>query len=268
MKTMFITQATGKYFKYWVQLQQSVLECLGDSEELTFVLLTDEHRPAELERCRPELASLHVFPVDHESWPHSTLNRYQNYLAVARQLDLRDTNVIHLDADMRVVSEDLTDLQVSLETYPVVVVKHPGYFRPVALLERIKLFLDFRFLVSDWSRYRRIGGIGDWETNPRSVAFVERGKRNQYVCGGVWASRGSFFQEFVSNIVDLIQRDEQRGEMAIWHDESYLNAWVSHNSGSIGLVDPDYCYAENYPNLAWLGPPKIVAIDKGSSWRR
>jgi hypothetical protein len=103
------------------------------------------------------------------------------------------------------------------------------------------------------------GGLGSWEQNPDSTAFVDRSERNNYVCGGTWIATREEFINMVQELDTQVAIDESRGVLATWHDESHLNKWASKNSHII--LNPEFCYDASYPQLSKI-IPVITAVDK------
>jgi len=253
-----LTVATNRYVNYWKELATSVSVELSSSFDITMHVFTDDVRSVE------EFGtSLHVKVRAHQiepyAWPEATIYRYEliSRFASEYSVDL----LMHLDADMMVRAKiDYNELVSALD-HDVCLVRHPGFYRPkgTALL---KLYLqNIQVLASDAVSIVRQGGIGSWESNPRSSAFVSRGSRKTYVCGGVWWGKRKAILDLCSDLASRVRSDEANGVMAVWHDESHLNWWATQNKH--GVADPAFCFADGYPQLRGL-PRLIQAVDKGA----
>jgi hypothetical protein len=68
-----------------------------------------------------------------------------------------------------------------------------------------------------------------------------------------------------------IKVDDERGVMAVWHDESHLNRYLATHPPA-KVLGPEYCYPENagdYYKNKWSAAgleevqPKLLALTKG-----
>jgi hypothetical protein len=116
-------------------------------------------------------------------------------------------------------------------------------------------------LLRDVKSILKEGGLGSWESNRRSLAYVERQYRRRYVCGGSWGGNRDLFLEFSRIISDRVDIDYQTGVIARFHDESHIN-WYAANF-DYKLLTPSY---ENLKGESM----KIIAVNKNSAtpWER
>ena len=87
-----------------------------------------------------------------------------------------------------------------------------------------------------------------------------KSQRSQGFNGGAYNAFLTMSKEISKNIDD----DYSRGLIAVWHDESHLNEYVTRleNLENLKIMTPSYCFAQSYhPNEVGY-PPKIVALDK------
>lgn len=269
ISTTFVSVATGRYLNFWKSQILSAMKFLDKSLQIEFVLLTDQVEAVEVFRHEIESGTrwqIKIGIVEHQDWPFPTLYKFKHIL---RHSDLLSGNLIwHLDADMLFAdNEFLDELRRYSSENRMILVSHPGYFRPrgtkmvFLYLFNPSLFLrDIKSLIME-------GGIGSWETNRQSLAYVERRKRRRYLCGGSWGGNKDLFLNFSKIISDRVDRDYMSGVIARFHDESHIN-WYAANYGC-RILPPSYCFEENYENLKGL-PMKIVAVDKNASapWER
>jgi hypothetical protein len=166
-------------------------------------------------------------------------------------------------ADSRVVE----DLKGYSRENKMILVSHPGYFRPGGTKKLRFYFSNPVVLLRDIKRLLMEGGIGSWECNSKSLAYVDRRNRIRYLCGGSWGGNKDLFLDFSRIISDRVDVDYHCGVIARFHDESHIN-WYAANY-ECKILSPSYCFEETYKNLKGL-PVKIVAVDKNSStvWER
>jgi hypothetical protein len=97
-----------------------------------------------------------------------------------------------------------------------------------------------RILVSDIRLKLKYFGIGTWETNRSSSAFVPKSQRKQYVCGGTWWGKKESIQKLSHELEFKIDQDLSNNLIAKYHDESHLNYWAANNPCL--LVGPEFCF--------------------------
>jgi hypothetical protein len=141
----------------------------------------------------------------------------------------------------------------------MVLVQHPGYWRPRGL-KRIKLYSKhLEILLRDCYLLLLFGGIGSWETRRISSARVPRSRRHTYYCGGFWFGLPEQVISFCGQQAKWVALDNKKGVTAKWHDESHLNKWASLND--FRTLSPEFCYSENSPNIQSL-KPQVMAVEK------
>jgi hypothetical protein len=201
-----------------------------------------------------------LHPIPSFGWPEASLYRYKIIGACASKLS--EDILMHLDADMLVVSFETSDLDSTNWKGGIALVAHPGFWRP-EILQRIKLYTNYPgLLIRDFKMYLKNGGLGSWCTDAKSAAFVVRALRKNYVCGGTWFGTRKSFLRMVSELESSVNLDEGNQLMAKWHDESHLNKWASKNE--YALLSPSFCYDPTYPQLKGL-KEVIRAVDKSAT---
>ena len=163
-------------------------------------------------------------PIKHFAWPFSTLLRYRwikEHLALLQQHDF----VLYMDADMRVVSTP----PVTTFDHPLIAVRHPGY----------------------------IDAPGAFEIDRQDSCYVPPPLRKQYYQGCFWGGKTSQFCELISTLSEQVDHDLALGNIPIWHDESYLNQYLS--SQTCQALPPSYAWPQaQTPNE----PPYILHLEK------
>ena len=260
------TVATGRYLDFWIQLVNSGEECIGSSVTTQWLVLTDqvEKIPTEvISKLGPRLTVVSIY---HEPWPFPTLKRYE-YLQSTKD-QIQGKYLMHLDADMVFVAPiDENDIIKPLSESEIACVAHPGYFRPKGL-KRIEFYgRNPRRMIQDLKLYLVFGGIGTWEQNIDSTAYVKRSQRRNYVCGGCWFGTKTRVLEMAETLQQNIEADLQSAFIASFHDESHLNAYISKRK--VKILTPEFCFDSGYSQLDGISP-KILAVDKNeiSKWVR
>jgi len=195
--------ATGKYRALLAGALRSARRYFCADFEPRFHVWSDA--PPEI----PPLANLVWHPHIHEPWPGPTLHRYHVLYAAAGELLAADYT-FYIDADMELVRP------VNDEIFSdVVAVVHPGY--------------------ENWPPSRL-----PYETRLESVACVHPRGRKKYYIGACQGGRTRRWLAVVEQLRDAIDRDEQAGIVARWHDESHWNHYLALHPPTLEL-SPDYC---------------------------
>lgn len=256
--------ATNQYSGFAVNLINSMASKLSLDDELNFTIFTNE---TDIVRSanRPRV-NLEIVQISNLIWPEATLKRYE---LIANNISHHDEDIYcYIDADM-LVCADLNQAirdTISREQERFCVVWHPGYWRG-----RRENYLpiysrDPKKMLSDAIIFLRMGALGSWETRRESEAYVTRKARTNYVAGGIWFASKIMYSKAVLELSNQVERDlNKSGIIAKWHDESYLNRWITQNPTLV--LDPSWCYAEGYPFLQKL-VPKVIAISKGQDFVR
>ena len=265
----FITIATGRYLNYWKDQFNSAKIFLDKNKLIEFVILTDQVDTIELEReslLFDTNWTLKIAYVPHQEWPFPTLYKFKN---ITFYSDLFTGKIIwHLDADMLFSADKIESQLMQVSRYQeMVFVEHPGYFRSRGI-DKYRLYLSSPALMfRDVKSLFIEGGVGTWERDEKSLAYVEIRRRGQYVCGGSWGGEREIVLNFSKELASRIDQDFNLGIVARFHDESHINWYRANHRCSV--LDSSYCFEESYKNLRKL-EKKIVAVNKNSSskWER
>lgn len=250
--------ATKSYLQYWKSQVKSLDRfVIGDCHLKTY-LFTDNPEEAQSFSQSLDRVEVVAIPVPSYGWPEATLLRFM-LMAQLRGFCSADEVLVYLDADMEAVSDINCETFVDSSKEGISLVQHPGFYRPTALrLARLYLSHPLLFL-TDVALKFVYGGIGTWETNRNSVAFVQRDARRTYYCGGIWWGVAEQILDLCEELAQRVDQDTKAGRMARWHDESHLNWWASNRPHLVH--PPTFCYSYAFPALANLNPT-IVAVEK------
>ena len=133
-------------------------------------------------------------PAKHSAWPFSTLMRFHLIEAQMTNLEQNDF-LLYMDADMKVVS----DIPKNIFDHELIAVKHPGF----------------------------INGSAPFELDRTESAYVPPPLRKNYFQGCFWGGKTSQFKRLITQLTNQVSQDLSRASIPTWHDESYLNHYLS-----------------------------------------
>ena len=257
-----VSIATGVYLEHFLKMASSLLSTQPDPKIFHFYLLTDNKWEAEFLASARGL-SITTLEIPSFRFPEASLLRYELISEHLGGFSIQEEILVFCDADMEVVGP-LNLLELVDPKRPTFVF-HPGFWRPNGRA-RIDLYLrsPLTFLTDCYLTFR-FGAIGTWETDKRSSAYVKRKRRLRYVCGAFWFATKSDFFGVCEELTRSIRTDKVNGRLAVWHDESHVNCFVS--SHDVGILPPTYCFAVGYPQLTHL-VPVVIAVEKKTPGNR
>ena len=222
-KVGLLVIATGKYDQFIPVLYKSMKKYFLTNHDVTMFVFTDQEIPTK--------DGLVSFSHIHEPWPNPTLKRYHVFDKHKEEL-LKMDYLYYCDADMRFVSEVGDEVLPKSESN-LIATEHPGFYG---------------------------GRRGTYETRPDSTAYVSDREGDCYFAGGFNGGTAEAFLKMSSIIKERVDKDLEKGIVAIWHDESQMNRYLIDNKPSI--LNPSYCYPES-----WQLPfeKKLLALDKNHS---
>jgi len=269
VEVTFVTIATGRYLEFWKAQVLSAKKFLDNQTPLEFVILTDQVELVEIFKSEfTTNTNWNVVAkyVEHQIWPFPTLYKFRHILRY--QNFLSGKFVWHLDADMLFANVNvLKELNQYLASRKMILVRHPGYFRPNGIKKYRSTFPGQILFSETLKMLLTEKGLGSWENDEHSLAYVEKSLRKQYVCGGSWGGTREVILNFSRTISERIDKDYDSGVIARFHDESHIN-WYAANY-DCELLIPSYCFEETYKNLKGI-PKEIIAVNKNesSAWER
>ena len=225
MKICILTIATNQYLQFVEKLYDDIAAKFLPQHEVNCLLFTDH----EIEETSD---NVRVHYIDHEPWPMPTLKRY-NYFVKEEDFILDHDYCFYLDADMRI------DAPVGEEILDDLVATRHGY-------QSFHSPQDQSF-----------------DRNPESLAYVSPDEKTvTYYAGGFNGGKTDKFIEMSRVIADRVNKDLEKGIVALWHDESHMNRYLIDNPPTLALT-PDYCYAEEFIGTDYpFKNPKIIALKK------
>lgn len=226
-----ITLATGKYISLVPELYETASKYFFPSHEVAFVLYTDKVKQAE-----KITTSYHVkiFKIKHEPWPHITLKRYHMISQVECYLRDNFDYLYYIDADMVFCSDVEEEIIGDL-----VATKHPGF-------------------------YNKSRGKFIYETNKESKAYIEPKVGKYYFIGAFQGGSTESYLKAVNEMKRNIDKDLEKGIIAVWHDESHWNRYCASHKPDV-VLSPSYSYAEICGNAF---EKKIAGVHKSNEHMR
>ena len=227
MKICILNIATNKYIQFVEQLLESVEENFLNGHDISALVFTDH----EIEEVSDNVK---ISQIEHQPWPVPTLKRY-HYFTQEKDYISQFDYCFYMDVDMRIEGK------VGEEIFgDLVATQHPGFW---------------------WKDKEQFS----YERRPQSTAYVPGGEGKMYYAGGFNGGKPEHFLKMSQTIVDNVEKDWEKGLIAVWHDESHMNRYLIDNPPTVEL-NPSYCY----PEAARINPggwnvpfdAKIVALEK------
>jgi len=220
--------ATRKYKVYLTPLLESFGKYFYPNHpKKKFYLFLDED---DVDYPKIDNAEFEVIKIEPLKFPEATLYRYKIFDSIREKVLSETDYVFYTDVDMLAVAPFEEEI---LNPDGITLVKHHGFIhRPLN---------------------------GTYENRKESLAYVENVKV-PYVAGAFQGGKSEHYMNMSATLAERIQKDEDNGVMAIWHDESHAN-WYTHNCPvTIKLLTASYCYSK--PHVGNVYPPILVGLVK------
>lgn len=235
-KVGLLLVATNRYKQFIDQLLESVDKYFFSGSQINIYLFIDD---TSFEFKKPARMNIRVFKIESLKFPFATLFRYHLFSKVKQYIDC--DYVFYSDVDMRFVdfvNEEILPLDLPDEN-KIVAVRHCGFY---------------------------VAGGGGWETREESTAYIAPEKRKFYYAGGFQGGTKDAYLSACETMKNNIDTDSKKGVMAVWHDESHANKYLSERLGKFKELTPDYCMVEEEgKRIAWgvnNFAPKLIALKK------
>lgn len=218
MKIAFLVIATHKYIRFAQPLYDSIKKHVKiPNAQIDMFVFTNQ--PEVPKGCiRVE--------QEHRPFPYPTLMRYYIF-DKNKKLYSNYDYIYYLDADMLIVGD----------VGPEILTDRLGVLHPCFFSKPRSSF--------------------SYEKDSRSTACIRANEGTHYFCGGFNGGSAKCYLEMCKTIANNVDKDEEKGVVAIWHDESHLNRYYVDNPPT-KILDPSYCY----PGDQFLNMPKVEQIKK------
>ncbi|MBR1847699.1 MAG: glycosyl transferase family 6 [Lachnospiraceae bacterium] len=203
---------TGKYDVFWKDFYLSFEEKFIPSRTKDYFVFTDS-----TSLYGAEQENVHVIYQENLGWPRNTLYRFRIFLAQEEELKKYEY-VFFMNANVLCV--DSIGEEFLPEKEGLLFVKHPG-------------------------QYNKKKRDVTYERNPLSAAYIPVGEGKHYVCGGVNGGKSRDFLQMCRVLDERIAQDEEKGIIAVWHDESHINRYC-YEYKKAKILNPGYCYPEGW----------------------
>lgn len=202
----FITVATGKYYERFIpQLKRSMDNFFNiENHNINFYCFTDYPAPQ---------SDINNFYARYMGWPFDTLLRYSLIKERLSEL-MQNDYLVYIDSDMEFVAAPDKDIFFA----NLFAVQHPG-------------FLDKKNLL-----------VGTYEIDPTDNCYVTPEKRKKYFQGCLWGGQSIYFKKMILTLAKQVDEDLNKASVPVWHDESYLNAYLSERK--VNVLPSSYAYPE------------------------
>ena len=216
-----LTVCTGRYCEHLERHLRLLLTNFLAEHGKTCYIFTDEVEGAKNIVAR--LSQTHDFsasivPIRGRGFPADTLYRYHYFLQQEQHILTHTDVVYYMDVDLVVAQR--------IRAFEVV----PSIDRPL---------IAVRHMLQD--------GAGTPESRPESRAYIEEGAVRQcYFAGGFLGGRSPEFVALARSIAAAVDVDDAWEVVAIWHDESHLNKYLSDNYDLVRPLSPAYLYPDTW----------------------
>ena len=202
--------AIGKYIVFLQPLLKSADDFFMTGHNVTYFVFTDDTGQAS--RLIKTSRRVVFISEKNQGWPNNTIAKFRcisKHREVYKNIDF----IFQSDVDMLFVSEvnsEALDLRVGT--------LHPWYH--------------------DMPR-----NTFTYDTNPLSLAYVNRSEGEYYFAGGVFCGCRDEMITMSETLEKNILRDlKELNYTALWHDESHLNRYFIDNPPT-KVLSPEYCHA-------------------------
>lgn len=234
---------TGRYKVFWPEFQESFKTKFLPEAERHIYLFTDEEEEF-FRKGLPEDIILSYHRIEHQPWPFMTLMRY--HLFMKHYDEWKDCDYIFFINSTYIFYKKLgTEILPGAEHEYLVAAEHRQSVRRTP------------------DRYT-------YDRNPASKAYIPYGQGSHYYAGGFNGGTVPAFKALCESIIQATDEDLSNNIIALWHDESHLNAYLLNRN--IKVLPPTYVWLQQ--DYKWYNKHKIIAGTRqkiyygGEDWLR
>lgn len=206
----------GKYEIFFDEFVENLTKLFVPNVKKIFFIVTDSERIVKESHKLCELYNIKIHIVNREyiGWPYETLYRFK-YFMLFDKLDVDKCDyVFFINANARAVC--------------------PIAYNDVCEKDKITCVIHHGYVSQPYNKC-------PYEKNPLSTAYVDSTQHKKYIGGGFYGAETHIFYEICETLDKDITEDEQNSIIAIWHDESHMNKYVSSDCKyKIKYVDENY----------------------------
>ena len=227
-RTALLCVVVGRYTIFWDRFYDSARAHLLKDHIKDFFVFTDQ--PDFFAPYVADDQHIHVQAIANEGWPNVVLNCHHYFLLQEKALSQCDY-LLFFNINL-IFNTDIGDEILPPNGLDLTVTLHPGFFD--------KSPDDFTY-----------------ERRPESAAYIPYGTGKYYFTGALSGGRSGAYLDLCRELVARIDRDRESGIIAIWHDESHLNAYMLDRECHI--LSPSYFHPEG-AKIPYA--EKITVLDK------
>lgn len=237
MDVSILLVSTNKYKQFVQPLLDGIVKNFLPDHQITVHLFTDGIQHSLKTSDRVTIRQ-HLIPS--YKFPHATLFRYKIFTEFTHAI--KGDYVFYMDVDME-ISGTVTD---EILTGDIVATRHPGFYAN--------------------------NGWGSENNNPESTSALPKDMRKKYYAGGFQGGKTNRYLHMALILASNIQRDQDKGIMAEWHDETHWNHFCNYAmernfpDWKLTELSPSYCSVPSEERRKLWGidhlPQIITALDK------
>lgn len=229
-KIAILYLCTGDYAYFWKDFFNSFDEkFLPNTEKHYYVWTDSEHIFAEDDE------RIHKIYKECLGFPNETLMRFHTFDTIREELERY--NYIFFFNSNCICSDTITEEEFLPNEQEILVVKHAMY----------------RGYSNEKLPYER---------DCQSTAYIPFGDGNVYALGAVNGGPASIYLSMIQTLKQNIDQDLRNDFVAIWHDESHLNKYITDSNVKCKVLGPEYGYFEDFCKLFPELNEKILLLDK------
>ena len=229
MKIAILYVCTGKYEIFWKDFYLSCEKNFIEGAEKTYFIFTDSVEVYD-EKNNPNIQK--IFQKDI-GWPFNTLKRYEMFSRLADKLKDFDYTFF-FNANLLFIEKITEEEFLPKNNERLLGVIHPGFYNTPK---------------NTWP----------YELDSKSTAVIDINKAQYYYQGAINGAQTKEFLQAIKTLKNNTCTDLENNIIALWHDESQWNKYLSENKNIVKSLSPSYLYPEN-SNLPLQ--PKIFIRNK------
>ena len=215
MKTVaMLYLCTGAYVYFWEEFFKSFEEKFLPNTEKHYFVWTDSDNIFAEDNKR-----VHKIYKECLGFPDETLKRFHTFSTITDKLESFD--YFFFMNSNSVCIETITEEEFIPNDDELLVVKHPGY---------LNTFVKFL----------------PYERREESTAFIAFDEGKYYVLGGVNGGPSAIYLKMIHTLKENIDKDLENNIVAVWHDESHLNKYITNSEVKFKVLDSDYGFFEDW----------------------
>lgn len=209
-KVAILYICTGEYILFWKPFYISFSKNFLSNSDVHYYVFTDA-----TDVYMHQKENVHVIYKEHEEWPYITLNRFDTFLMIEKEL-LQYDYCFFTNANLFCYKK-ISESEILIED-KLIVTQHPGF----SIEKKDKMA---------------------WESRKESLAYVNSKDAKVYIAGGFNGGETKIYLEMVKELSNNINIDKKNGIIAKVHDESHINHYIIENQ-NYQLLGAEYLFPQ------------------------